>query len=73
MPAKMSHEKEVVIEALGAKIYRTPTEAAWNDPDSHISLAKKLEKELPNAHFLDQYSNPINPAAHYATTAVGNY
>ena len=70
MPAKMSHEKEVVIEALGAKIYRTPTEAAWNDPNSHISLAKKLEKELPNAHFLDQYSNPINPAAHYETTAV---
>lgn len=69
MPAKMSHEKEVVIEALGAKIYRTPTEAAWNDPESHISLAKKLEKELPNAHFLDQYTNPVNPAAHYETTA----
>jgi cystathionine beta-synthase/cysteine synthase A len=69
MPTKMSHEKEVVIEALGAKIYRTPTEAAWNDPESHISLAKKLEKELPNAHFLDQYTNPVNPAAHYETTA----
>src|SRR5687767_1520307 len=27
MPEKMSHEKQVVIEALGAKIYRTPTEA----------------------------------------------
>lgn len=70
MPAKMSHEKEVVIEALGAKIYRTPTEAAWNDPESHISLAKKLEKELPHAHFIDQYNNPINPSAHYETTAI---
>lgn len=70
MPAKMSHEKEVVIEALGAKIYRTPTEAAWNDPDSHISLAKKLEKELPNAHFLDQYRNSNNPAIHYEATAA---
>jgi cystathionine beta-synthase/cysteine synthase A len=69
MPAKMSHEKEVIIEALGAKIYRTPTEAAWNDPESHISLAKKLEKELPNAYFLDQYNNPINPTSHYETTA----
>ncbi|WP_068471041.1 pyridoxal-phosphate dependent enzyme [Candidatus Protochlamydia phocaeensis] len=69
MPAKMSHEKEVVIEALGAKIYRTPTEAAWDSPESHISLAKKLAKELPNAHFLDQYSNPANPAVHYETTA----
>src|SRR3990167_9075109 len=44
MPKKMSREKEVVLEALGAKIYRTPTEAKWNDPDSHISLAKKLQK-----------------------------
>lgn len=69
MPAKMSHEKEVIIKALGAKIYRTPTEAAWDDPESHISLAKKLEEELPNAHFLDQYSNPMNPAIHYETTA----
>lgn len=69
MPAKMSHEKEVVLAALGAKIYRTPTEAAWDDPESHISLAKKLARELPNAHFLDQYTNPFNPAIHYEATA----
>lgn len=37
MPEKMSHEKQVVLEALGAKIYRTPTEAAWDAPESHIS------------------------------------
>src|SRR5437660_1569790 len=42
MPEKMSREKQVVLEALGAKIYRTPTEAAWDSPESHISLAKKL-------------------------------
>ncbi len=69
MPEKMSHEKQVVLEALGAKIYRTPTQAAWNDPDSHISLAKKLKKEIPNSHILDQYSNPANPDIHYQTTA----
>src|SRR3990167_1236749 len=57
MPEKMSHEKQVVLEALGAKIYRTPTEAAWNDYNSHISLASRLQKEIPNAHILDQYSN----------------
>ncbi|KTD28761.1 pyridoxal-phosphate dependent enzyme [Legionella israelensis] len=69
MPEKMSQEKQVVLERLGATIYRTPTEAAWNDPDSHISIAKKLEKELPNAHILDQYANPDNPNAHYYHTA----
>lgn len=69
MPEKMSREKEVVLEALGAIIYRTPTEAKWNDPESHISLAKKLQKELPNAHILDQYTNPANTLVHYQTTA----
>ncbi len=69
MPEKMSHEKEAVLKSLGATIYRTPTEAAWDSPDSHISLAKKLQKELPNAHILDQYANPNNPNIHFETTA----
>ena len=69
MPNKMSHEKQVVLERLGAIIYRTRTEAAWNDPDSHISLAAQLQKEIPNAHVLDQYANPDNPNAHYHGTA----
>ena len=69
MPEKMSHEKQVVLERLGAVIHRTPTQAAWDSPDSHISLAKKLQKEIPNAHILDQYANPANPGAHYHTTA----
>ncbi len=69
MPEKMSREKEVTLEALGAKIYRTPTAAKWDDPDSHLSLARRLEKEIPNAHILDQYANPANPEAHYHYTA----
>ncbi|MFQ6678295.1 MAG: cystathionine beta-synthase [Fidelibacterota bacterium] len=69
MPEKMSMEKQVVLEALGAKIVRTPTEAAWDDPDSHISIAKNLNSEIPNSHILDQYSNPENPGAHYEGTA----
>lgn len=69
MPEKMSQEKQVTLECLGAKIYRTPTAAAWNDPDSHISLAKRLQQEIPNAHILDQYTNPDNPYAHYHGTA----
>ncbi|MGB0495568.1 MAG: cystathionine beta-synthase [Kangiellaceae bacterium] len=68
MPEKMSKEKQVVLEALGAEIIRTPTEAAWDDPDSHIEIAKKLQKELDNAHILDQYSNMSNPEAHYFGT-----
>lgn len=69
MPEKMSHEKQVVLEALGAKIYRTPTEAAYDSPESHISLARRLQKEIPNSHILDQYGNPANPDVHYHKTA----
>ena len=68
LPEKMSKEKVVVLQALGAEIIRTPTEAAWDAPESHIGVAKKLQAELPNAHILDQYANPSNPDAHYEGT-----
>jgi cystathionine beta-synthase len=67
MPEKMSREKQVVLEALGAEIIRTPTEAAWDAPESHIGVAKRLREVLPNAHILDQYGNPENPKAHELT------
>jgi cystathionine beta-synthase len=68
MPEKMSREKQVVLEALGAEIIRTPTEAAWDAEESHIGVAKKLNKEIPNSHILDQYGNTGNPQAHYEGT-----
>ena len=69
MPEKMSKEKQIALEALGAEIIRTPTEAKSSDPESHISVAKKLNEEIENSHILDQYSNPSNPEAHYYGTA----
>tara|TARA_Y100001970_G_C14138669_1_gene805849 strand:+ start:108 stop:1064 length:957 start_codon:yes stop_codon:yes gene_type:complete len=69
MPKKMSQEKEDVLKALGAEVIRTRTEASWDDPDSLIEIAKKLNKEIPNSHILDQYANPSNPNAHYKYTA----
>ena len=69
MPEKMSKEKEVILKALGAKIVRTPTEAPWDSPDSHIGVAKKLNNEIEDSHILDQYSNLANPQIHYETTA----
>jgi cystathionine beta-synthase len=70
LPEKMSREKQVTLAALGAEIIRTPTEAAWDAPESHIGVAKKLQRELPRAHILDQYANPGNPQVHYDTTAA---
>lgn len=69
LPEKMSQEKQVTLAALGAEIIRTPTEAAWDAPESHIGVAKKLQSEIPNSHILDQYANPNNVAAHFEGTA----
>lgn len=70
MPEKMSREKQVVLEALGAEIIRTPTEAAWDSPESHIGVARRLQQIMPRAHILDQYGNPDNPTAHEEGTGA---
>ena len=69
LPEKMSNEKVNMLKGLGASIVRTPTEAAWDAPESHIGVATRLHHELPNSHILDQYKNPDNPNAHYEGTA----
>ncbi|MEA2553865.1 MAG: cysteine synthase [Fimbriimonadaceae bacterium] len=69
MPKKMSMEKQVVLEALGAKIVRTPTELPHDHPDSLFGVAQKLNKEIPNSHILNQYKNEANNDAHYFGTA----
>ncbi|MEW6074177.1 MAG: cystathionine beta-synthase [Planctomycetota bacterium] len=70
MPEKMSREKQITLEALGAEIIRTPTEAAWDSPESHIGVARQLREILPRAHILDQYANPDNPLSHYHGTGA---
>ncbi|KAG0228076.1 hypothetical protein BGW42_002426 [Actinomortierella wolfii] len=73
LPEKMSQEKVDVLKALGAEIVRTPTEAAWDSPESHIGVAKRLNAEIPDSVILDQYSNPYNPVTHYDHTAEEIY
>lgn len=65
----MSSEKVAVLRSLNATIIRTPTQAAWDSPESHIGVAKRLQKEIPHAHILDQYGNLDNPLAHEHGTA----
>ena len=73
LPEKMSKEKVDVLKALGAEIIRTPNEAAWDSPDSHIGVANRLNKEIANSWIPDQYSNINNPMAHYEGTAEEIY
>ncbi len=68
MPMKMSEEKRRLIRAFGAELILTPTELAHDHPDNYIELAKRLARERPNTHLLNQYENPGNPAAHLEGT-----
>lgn len=68
MPHKMSSEKARVLTALGANVHRTPTEASFDEEDSHIETAFRLEKELEGGVIPDQYTNINNPDAHYFHT-----
>jgi cystathionine beta-synthase len=79
LPKKMSQEKVDVLNALGAVIKRTPTDAPCpvaspGYPYSHIAKAIKVRDQLNaaapgTAHILDQYKNPSNPLAHIEGTA----
>lgn len=68
MPDKMSDEKIRTLRAFGAKVIITPTAVDKDDPRSYYKVAERLVHETPNAILGNQYHNPANPAAHYATT-----
>ena len=68
MPDKMSQEKIDLLRAFGAEVIVTPTAVEPDDPRSYHSVAHRLNREIPNSFFANQYDNPSNPQAHYETT-----
>lgn len=68
MPDKMSQEKIQLLRAFGARVVVTPTAVEPDDPRSYYSVSERIVAETPNAILANQYHNPENPAAHYATT-----
>ncbi len=65
---KQSREKIEQLKAFGAEVIVCPTAVEPEDPRSYYSVAKKLAREIPGAFYANQYENPENPEAHYATT-----
>ncbi len=68
MPDKVSIEKVNLLKAFGAEVFLSPTAVEPDHPDSYYSVAKRIASERPGAVLMNQYHNPANPAAHYATT-----
>jgi cystathionine beta-synthase len=67
-PDKVAGDKVNVLRAYGAEVVVCPTTVAPDHPDSYYSVARRLTEQTPGAWRPDQYSNPENPASHYATT-----
>jgi cystathionine beta-synthase len=65
---KQSKEKADILKALGAEVIVCPTNVEPEDPLSYYSVAKRLEKEIPNSFLCNQYDNLANRLAHYETT-----
>lgn len=65
---KQSKEKMSVLRALGGEVIVCPTAVAPDDPRSYYQVARRLEKEIPNSFYINQYDNPANAPAHYLTS-----
>src|ERR671938_581352 len=68
MPDKMSREKIDLLRAYGAEVVVAPTNVPPESPESYYRVAERLAAEIPGAFQPNQYFNPANPAAHYAST-----
>jgi cysteine synthase B len=67
LPESMSVERREILAAFGTEVVLSPGEEGTNGA---IRVAKKMLEENPEYVMLDQYANPMNPQAHYETTAA---
>lgn len=68
MADKQSKEKIDILRAVGAEVVVCPTNVTPDDPRSYYSVAKKLNHDIPNSFYPNQYDNLSNALAHYETT-----
>lgn len=65
MPDSMSLERRQLMAAYGARLVLTPGAQGMQGA---IDEAERLASEIPNSFIPDQFNNPANASAHYATT-----
>lgn len=70
VPNKFSTEKQILMRALGAEVINTPKELGIQGA---IDKAQELLDATPHSFSLHQFENPLNPQAHYESTAQEIY
>jgi cystathionine beta-synthase len=68
MADKQSEEKRALLRAYGAEVVICPTDVPPDDERSYYRVSDRMAREIPGAWKPDQYTNPANPQAHYAST-----
>lgn len=67
MPETMSAERRNLMKAYGAELVLTDGSRGMTGA---IEKAEELARQIPNSFIAGQFVNPVNPAAHEATTGV---
>ncbi|GAY54163.1 hypothetical protein CUMW_154580, partial [Citrus unshiu] len=65
MPAFMSLEKRIILQAYGAQLILTNAEMGI---DEEFRIVEELLNKIPNSFNPHQFKNPANPKTHYETT-----
>lgn len=65
---KQSKEKVDILKAMGAEVIVCPTNVEPEDPRSYYQVARRLQEEIPNSWYVNQYDNLANRQAHYEQT-----
>lgn len=68
VPDKMSREKILHLQALGAEVILTRSDVGVGHPDYYQDRARALAASIPDALYIDQFANPANPEAHFRGT-----